>query len=81
MQEEIMEAKSVSQLRLKWQGGRISWEDGAKLNKKKKKIMSKCVTSEHCCEISNLIHEEVVVGWWSEDGLLQATFKKEPMVA
>lgn len=43
--------------------------------------MSKCVTSEHCCEISNLIHEEVVVGWWSEDGLLQAAFKKEPMVA
>lgn len=40
--------------------------------------MSKCVTSEHCCEISNLIHEEVVVGWWSEDGLLQAALKKNP---
>lgn len=47
--------------------------------------MFKCVTSEHCCEISNLIHEEVVVAvvveWWSENGLLQAALKKGPMVA
>lgn len=45
--------------------------------------MFKCVTSEHCCEISNLIHEEevVVVEWWSENGLLQAALKKGPMVA
>lgn len=42
--------------------------------------MSKCVTSEHCCEISNLIHEEVVVvvERWSGDGLLQAAFRKNP---
>lgn len=40
--------------------------------------MSKCVTSEHCCEISNLIHEEVVVEWRSENGLLQAALKKDP---
>lgn len=36
--------------------------DGGKLKKrgeKKKKIMSKCVTSEHWCEIWNLIHEVV----------------------
>lgn len=43
--------------------------------------MSECVTSEHCCEISNLIHEEVVVEWWSENGLLQAALKKGPTVA
>lgn len=35
--------------------------------------MYKCVTSKHCCEISNLIHEE----WRSENGLLQAVFKKK----
>lgn len=55
MEEQIMEAKSVSQLHLKGQG-RITrgwW----KLNKKKK-IMYKCVNSQHWCEISNLIHEE-----------------------
>ena len=40
--------------------------------------MSKCVTSEHCCEISNLIHEEVVVERRSENGLLQAALKKDP---
>lgn len=48
MQDEITEAKSVSQLRLEWRGGgggerereRISWEDGAKLNKKKRLCLS-----------------------------------------
>lgn len=39
--------------------------------------MFKCVTSEHCCEISNLIHEEVAVEWRSGDGLLQAALKKD----
>ena len=39
--------------------------------------MFECVTSEHCCEISNLIHEEVVVEWRSGDGLLQAALKKD----
>lgn len=34
--------------------------NGGKLNKGgRKKIMPKCVTSEHCREISNLIHEVV----------------------
>lgn len=46
--------------------------DGGKLSKKKKKIMSKSVTSEHNREISNLIHEEVVVEWRREYGLLKA---------
>jgi len=42
--------------------------------------MSKCVTSKHGCEISNLIHEEVVVEWRSETGLLQAALEKDPRV-
>ncbi|KAA8587717.1 hypothetical protein FQN60_016579 [Etheostoma spectabile] len=40
--------------------------------------MSKCVTSEHCCGISNLIHEEVVVEWRSQNGLLKAALQKGP---
>lgn len=40
--------------------------------------MSKCVTSKNCCEISNLIHEEVVVERRSETGLLQAALEKDP---
>lgn len=35
------------------------WEIKEEGGEEKKKIMSKCVTSEHWCEIWNLIHEVV----------------------
>lgn len=40
--------------------------------------MYKCVTSEYFCEISNLIHEEVLLERRGEGGLLQAMLKKNP---
>lgn len=41
--------------------------------------MSKCVTSERCCEIWNLIHEEAAAALVERGGgLLQAVLKGNP---
>lgn len=47
--------------------------------------MSKCVTSERCCEIWNLIHEEAAAAVAAavaaaEGGLLQAVLKGNPQL-